>query len=219
MWEIIIYYIITGIASYLIGAIPFSYLLGKLLAGMDIRKMGSGNPGATNLYRNAGPKLGIPALILDVAKGVIPVLVFPLVFGEHHLMYIAGACAVAGHMYTIFLGFKGGKGVATALGVMVAISWIMTVIALGVFVLTVAISRYISLGSVTGAVSIIVVSILLPIFHIGGFDWVLPVFCGIFGTLIILAHRTNIRRLFNGEENKFTFKKNTTTEGGASDGT
>lgn len=219
MWETILYYVITAVASYLFGALPFSYLLGKIFAGIDIRTMGSGNPGATNLYRNAGPKFGIPALILDVAKGVIPVVVFPLIFGEHHLIYIAGACAVTGHMYTIFLGFKGGKGVATSLGVMLAISWQITLIALGVFVLAIIIFRYISLGSVLGAVSIIVVSILFPVFGIGGYDWVLPVFCGIFGLLIIFAHRTNIKRIIKGEENKFTLRKKTTSEGGASNGT
>jgi glycerol-3-phosphate acyltransferase PlsY len=122
-------------------------------------------------------------------------------------------------MYTIFLGFKGGKGVATSLGVMLAISWQITLIALGVFVLTVIIFRYISLGSVLGAVSIIVISILFPLFKIGGYDWVLPVFCGIFGLLIIFAHRANIKRIFSGEENKFMLRKKTTSEGGASNGT
>ncbi|MCP4230859.1 MAG: glycerol-3-phosphate 1-O-acyltransferase PlsY [bacterium] len=214
MWEIIIYYAITAVASYLLGAVPFSFLIGKIFAGIDICDMGSGNPGATNLYRNAGPAYGLPALVLDIAKGLVPAILLPLNFGEHHLVYVAGACAVAGHMYTVFLGFKGGKGVATALGVMVVISWEITFIALGVFVLTVIIFRYVSLGSVLAAVSIIVVSIIFPVFGIGGYDWVLSLFCGVFGLLVIFAHRKNIKRLLRGEEGKFSPGKKGKTEGG-----
>lgn len=209
MGQIILHYGITVLGSYLIGAIPFSYILGRVFAGIDIRKMGSGNPGATNLYRHAGPILGVPALLLDAAKGVVPVVLFSHLFGEPYLAYIAAACAVIGHMYTVFLGFKGGKGVATAAGVMIAVSWQLVLVALAVFVVTVAIFRYISLGSIMAATSIIVGSILFVIFGFGGYDWIFPVFCGIFGVLIITAHRKNIKRIITGEESKFSFKKKT----------
>jgi glycerol-3-phosphate acyltransferase PlsY len=204
--NVIIAYAVTVLGAYFLGAIPFSFILGRLFGGVDLRQVGSGNPGATNLYRSCGPVLGIIGLSLDVAKGAIPVLVFPLIFSPAYIVYAAGAAAVIGHMYTIFLGFKGGKGVATAAGVMLAISWQISLIALGIFLLVVIIFRFISLGSISAAVSIIISSILLPLFRVGGYDWALSIFCGVFGVLIIIAHRKNIKRLLKGEENKFSLK-------------
>ena len=191
-------FILIMIAIYLIAAIPTGVVLARLMGGEDVRQKGSGNIGATNVYRVAGKLAGVLTLIGDTLKGFLPLLAFktwleptPTQLG------IASAVAILGHCYPIYLKFKGGKGVATALGIFLVLSPKVVFFALIVFILTVAITRYISLGSVLAALSAPLLILLLnhpqPIFLATLF----------IAALVIWRHNSNIRRLLDGTENRF----------------
>jgi glycerol-3-phosphate acyltransferase PlsY len=201
-------YIVTALAAYLLGSIPTGYLVAKA-KGIDIRNVGSGNIGATNVFRILGKGAGIFVLLADAAKGffavflaskVLPQLGISSAVLEKHLI-VAGVAAILGHNYTCFLKFKGGKGIATTAGVLIALTPCAFLIVLAVFILVVAVSRYISLASITAA-------FCLP-FAV----WVLkgsPTMIGIMaalGGLAIYKHKANIGRLLNGTENRFGKKK------------
>jgi glycerol-3-phosphate acyltransferase PlsY len=193
----------VAIGAFLAGGIPFSWLLGKV-AGFDLRREGSGNPGATNLYRTAGPAWGITGLLLDVAKGFLPVLAARWLFPEvEAAAIVAAAAAIAGHIWTPYLGFRGGKGVATATGAFLAINPLVLLIAVGAFAIVVAATRYVSLGSMIGAVVAFVVSFWLPLLEGRPVDPYFVAFCGVCAASIIVAHRKNIGRLISGTEGKF----------------
>jgi glycerol-3-phosphate acyltransferase PlsY len=210
------------ILSYLAGSIPSSIILSKAVKGIDIRDHGSGNAGGTNVMRILGWKYGVLVILLDALKGAFAVVVVarlfygPLPFENVSpfddftlVQIIAGVAAVIGHVWTVFAGFKGGKGIATALGMLIMIITIDMLIAVGVFLLVVSISRYVSLGSVLAALSIPLTLILREnVFHvdINGYNTLLPfvIFLSIF---IIYTHRKNVVRLFNGTETKLSFKK------------
>jgi len=188
-------------ASYLLGAIPTSFIVGRALAGIDLREHGSRNLGATNVYRVLGWKYAIPVGLFDVAKGAIPVLVFARqVVGIPVFPVLCGVMAVIGHVYSIFVGFKGGKGVATAGGVVIALAPLTLLVVLPVWVVTVWATGYVSLGSIAAAA-------LFPVA-----DWVLhparrgpatlALDLGLAG-FIIWKHRANIQRLRAGQENRF----------------
>jgi len=147
-------------AGYLCGALPFGLWLGRALRGVDVRTLGSGNLGATNVYRSLGPGIGIATLVLDMAKGALPAWLIPgSVWGGHFpggtewCRIAVGLAAIAGHMWTVFAGFRGGKGVATTAGVLLASSPIAFAVFAAVFVAAVAVTRYISVGSMLGAVA------------------------------------------------------------------
>lgn len=206
--------IIPGIAiSYLIGSIPTAYLFGRLLKGVDIRKFGSGNVGATNAFRVLGPIPAIVVLILDILKGYIAVvflggfILSAAVENQEIAHIILGAAAIAGHNWTIFLKFKGGKGIATSLGVLVglAVKLAGLKIILGLVVLTwlvvFILSRIVSLSSVLAAISFPLYVVLFKQTK------VLISTSIIFSLLIILRHRSNIRRFLQGREPKLSFKK------------
>ena len=186
------------IAIYLIAAIPTGVVIARLMGGEDVRQKGSGNIGATNVYRVAGKLAGVLTLVGDTLKGFLPLLAFktwleptPTQLG------IASAIAILGHCYPVYLKFKGGKGVATALGIFLVISPKAVFFALIVFILTVAITRYISLGSVLAALSAPLVILLL--------NHQQPVFLAtlFIAALVIWRHNSNIRRLLDGTENRF----------------
>lgn len=185
-------------ASYLIGAIPTGVILTRIAGGEDIRKAGSGNIGATNVYRVAGRKLGVITLIGDCLKGVIPVLVaqqgFDLAEGPLALVALA---AFVGHCYPVYLGFKGGKGVATALGIFLVLSPLTILCAIVVFALVLWKWRFISLASISAAA-------VTP-FSLLYFSKSFPLFAATFviAALVIWRHKTNIERLLGGNENKF----------------
>jgi len=184
------------IGAYLLGSIPTGLLLGRLY-GIDVRKEGSGNIGATNLYRTVGRKVGVITLIGDCLKGMLPVLLaWKLGMGEPVQAWI-GLAAFCGHVFSIFLLFKGGKGVATALGVYLALAPLAVLGALAVFVILVAIWRYISLGSVVAAATMPVIIIFRP--H----STELLVATALISTIVIIKHHTNIKRLLDGSENRF----------------
>ena len=184
------------IAAYLLGSIPTGLLLGRAL-GVDIRAAGSGNIGATNVYRTMGRKLGIITLLCDCLKGLIPVLAakylgFPLPW-----VAAVGLAAFLGHVYTIFLRFKGGKGVATALGVFIGVSPVSVLAALAIFSFVLWQWRYVSLASIAAAVAIPVVVALVE--QKAYFTYMAVVIA----TIVIHKHRENIRRLKAGTENRF----------------
>ncbi len=183
-------------AAYLLGSIPTGLLLGRL-CGVDVRKEGSGNIGATNLYRTVGRSVGVVTLIGDCLKGVIPVLA-----ARHYLVpaeYAAwvGLAAFCGHVFSVFLKFRGGKGVATALGVFLVLSPVAVAFALAVFIGLMLVWRYVSLGSITAAA----VMPLAVTFLGGGRDIVWATL--IISAIVIAKHHGNIKRLLAGTENRF----------------
>jgi len=199
--------IISLILAYLIGSIPFGYLIVKLTSGADIRDVGSGGTGATNVSRKAGKAAGVATLALDVLKGATAVLVARLLNGESGTSWIvaaAAALAVVGHCFPVWLKFKAGKGVATGLGVFLAITPWAALAALAVFIVVVWRTRYVSLGSIIAAVFL---PLWLSLTHvwiesISDFAPTMAALCAV-SSVIILKHSENIKRLMAGEENKF----------------
>ncbi len=182
--------------AYLLGSIPTGLLLAKA-AGVDIRTTGSGNIGATNVYRSLGRNIGVLTLVGDSLKGLIPVLVARQLGMGDSLIAAIGCAAFLGHVYTIFLRFKGGKGVATALGVFLGVSPLSIGIALIIFIAVVAAFRYISLGSITAAAAMpFTVTLLDPRPPIIAMTTLIAL-------LVIWKHRENIRRLREGTESRF----------------
>ena len=190
--------IITLIASYLIGAIPSGVVLTKLTGAGDVRKSGSGNIGATNVYRTAGRKLGILTLVGDIIKGVLPVIYATMIAGMSPEQTAMIACATfLGHLYPVYLGFKGGKGVATALGIYLVLSPLSVLYAGILFVLLVWIWRYVSLGSILAA------ALVPPLVYFIEQSIPLLIASLFISLMVIWRHRENIGRLLAGEENKF----------------
>ncbi len=188
------------VASYLLGAIPTSYLAGRLVRGIDLREHGSRNLGATNLYRVLGWRFAIPVGLLDAAKGLIPVLVFaPRVSDSEVFALVCGLTAVVGHVFSIFVGFKGGKGVATAAGVMLGLTPVALGVAAAVWAALVFLTGYVSVGSIAAAAVFPVAVWLLEPPTRPAILWLdIAV-----AAAIIWLHRGNIQRLLNGTENRF----------------
>ena len=216
--------VLAILLSYLLGSISSSILISKRLSGKDIRESGSGNAGATNMLRVHGKKAGIATLVCDAMKGVIAVMIGlaadrvilaqnpeifdwiekNILFGN--LRYITGVFAVIGHDFPIFFGFKGGKGVATSLGVMLALNWKIGLIVAITSVVIMACSRYVSLGSIIGGI-LYPVSVLTFMVAEGDFNIVYFVCAVILGVIDISKHHANIKRLIKGTENKLFSKK------------
>jgi glycerol-3-phosphate acyltransferase PlsY len=187
------------IASYLLGAIPTSYLTVRLLKGQDLRTLGSGNLGATNLYRVLGWKYAVPVGIFDLLKGAVPVLFFaPLAGGGDRTAILLGMAAVVGHVFSVFAGFKGGKGVATGAGVVLGLAPWAFIAALVTWIILVKASGYVSLGSL-GAALMLPPAVYLLHPERRPMIWL---FAGLAGAIVIF-HRANIRRLLAGTENRF----------------
>jgi glycerol-3-phosphate acyltransferase PlsY len=188
------------IASYLLGAVPTSYLAARLFRGIDLREHGSRNLGATNLYRVLGWRYAVPVGLLDAAKGLVPVLVFaPRVSSSELFALICGLVAVVGHVFSVFVGFKGGKGVATAAGVMLGLTPAALGVAVLVWVALVYLTGYVSVGSiVAAAIFPLAVYLLEPP------DRPVMLWLDIaVAAAIVWFHRGNIQRLFKGTENRF----------------
>lgn len=203
MWTIL-----TIILSYLTGSIPTSIIAGKITRGIDIRDHGSKNPGATNTFRVLGKKIGITVGLIDIFKGFFCVAVIAAALPvddavSHELRAVlAGMSAIAGHVWTVFAGFRGGKGVGTAFGVFIALAPVPSMIALVTWITLTFSTGYVSVGSIAAAVALPVSVIALGI---AGDDF--PVLTAgisvIVGLLVVIRHRTNIGRLMRGEENRF----------------
>lgn len=201
-------------ACYLLGAIPFGFIAARLV-GLDITRQGSGSTGATNVLRVIGPVYAVPVLLLDVGKGALAAYL-GLRFLDLGTLgaLIAGAAAISGHNWSVFLRFKGGKGVAASLGVVIVAFPVASAVALGSFVLIVAISRYVSLGSIFGAWTAVAFA------FVQGYDWLYRIIILVLVSLITYQHRSNIGRLLQGKENKISFgaKPNRAKDGGAAGG-
>ena len=186
-------YLIVGIASYLMGSIPFGLILTKIFLDKDIREIGSGNIGATNALRTGNKLIGYSTLVLDILKAVIPVLYIKFYFPE--LIYIAALSTFLGHVFPVWLKFKGGKGVATYVGILFALNLYFGLIFLITWLITFGLSKFSSLSSLIGSISIPIYLLI-----ISQFDQV--VFFTIMFVLIFFTHRENIKRLKNKEETK-----------------
>lgn len=204
--------------SYLVGSIPTSIIVGKLVKGIDIRNYGSGNPGGTNVIRVVGLGWGIFVILFDAFKGFFATyFIAKWFYGDASILnlttlqIIAGCSAVIGHIWTIFAGFKGGKGVSTSAGMLLGIAPVDLLISLLFFVIIVALTRYVSLGSIISAILfpfiIIFTEKILKLEHSDFFT--LLIFGSLIAVLIVYRHRSNIKRLIAGNENKLIFGKKT----------
>jgi glycerol-3-phosphate acyltransferase PlsY len=195
-------------AAYFVGGIPFGFIIGKM-RGVDVRTVGSKNIGATNVFRTVGKKWGLLAFLCDFLKGLLPTLAVKH-FGDSSewLPVATGIACVVGHMLTPYMKFKGGKGVATAFGALIALMPATVGIAFAIFALTFACSNYISLGSCAAATSLAVMVWIPFLDHAGYRDLPLCVLMTLIAAFIVWKHRSNIGRLVRGEENKiYLFKK------------
>jgi glycerol-3-phosphate acyltransferase PlsY len=201
--------ILISIISYLLGSIPFGIIVSKLWRGIDIREHGSKNPGATNVYRVIGPIPALIVLVLDIGKGLVTTLLLSRIsigqpiLNPVSLMILAGLSVILGHTFPVFASFKGGKGVATGLGVLISLAPFETILALLVFLIIVGITRYVSLGSLSSATFILLALIFEKYYLHKPISSVLLVMVLILAIFIFYTHRSNIKRLLNGTENKF----------------
>ena len=207
---VVIYFVLIILAAYLIGAIPSAVWIGKMLYGIDVRQHGSGNAGATNVIRVLGYKAGIPVLLIDVIKGWLAVqlplwLSYPGLW-QDTIIYLrigAAVAAVVGHVFPVYVGFKGGKGVGTIAGAGISLFPLAILIVLFVFIIVLAVTHFVSLSSIIASLAFpVVVFFITGVRHPGlvGLSVLVAVF-------IPATHRKNIRRLLKGDENKFDFKR------------
>ena len=201
------------IMAYLLGSIPTSYLIGRIFFQTDIRQSGSGNTGATNALRTFGTKTGIIVLIIDMLKGVAAILLTALIlkfepdmFKVQLFVSLSGLFVIVGHVYSMFLHFKGGKGVATAGGVFLAILPIQLLFCLVLFVVIVAVTKYVSLGSMLAATAFLLTEVFSQ-FIVDFPNVPQLVLVILIVSLILIRHKSNLQRLMNGNENKLSFKK------------
>ena len=202
------YEVLIVICAYLLGSIPSAVWIGRMTKGIDVREHGSKNAGATNTMRVLGVKTGIPVLLIDVFKGfaAVKLALFSPVFeagtnGFVNFQLVLGAAAVIGHVFPVFAGFRGGKGVATIVGILLALHWQATLVAIILFFITLFISKYVSLGSLVMGLSFPVSVILI----FGTESISLKIFSIAVCIMLFITHRKNISRLVNGNENRATF--------------
>jgi acyl phosphate:glycerol-3-phosphate acyltransferase len=188
----------AALCGYLLGSIPFGLLLSRLAGHGDIRRIGSGNIGATNVLRTGSKGLAALTLLLDVGKGAVAVLIAQT--WSLPAALVAGLCVILGHMFPVWLGFRGGKGVATALGVLLALAWPVGLAAAAIWLAVACVSRYSSLAALIAAVAAAAVAPFLT-------DPATALLVAIIAFLIILRHHANIRRLIAGTENRISLRK------------
>lgn len=206
-------YIIIAIIAYAIGSINFSVLISKKMAGFDVREKGSGNAGTTNMLRSVGKKAAVITLLCDILKGVVAILIAVIAgnivknVDRAALIQIAGILVVVGHTFPIFFEFKGGKGVATSLGVLMMINWKIGLICLVFAIAIMAFSRMVSMGSIGAAILFPVLTLFIStnfIVEASGIKYF--IFSVILAAIVIFNHRENIKRIASGTENKLSFK-------------
>lgn len=211
----IVLYIVITILAYLLGSISFSVIISKKMAGFDVREKGSGNAGSTNVLRTVGKKAAILTLICDILKGVVAVgiaAIATLIWKEANgplLIQLAAGAVVLGHTFPIFFGFKGGKGVATALGVLLICNWQIGLICLVFALVIMAVTRIVSLGSIMAAILYPVLTLFIHEHYIiaGEGNYSYLIFSILLAILVVYNHRTNLKRILEGKENKLSFKK------------
>ncbi len=208
-----VYYVIVTIVAYLLGSISFSVIFSKKFAGFDVREKGSGNAGSTNVLRTAGKKIAVITLLCDVLKGVFAILIaygLGFVVGEDVdkaiLVQLAGIAVIVGHTFPVFFGFRGGKGIATALGVLLMTNWNIGLICLVFALVLMALTRMVSLGSITAAILFPVLITFMPhnAYLVDGNYIIYSILLAVF---VIYNHRENVKRLMSGTENRLSFKK------------
>ena len=207
-------YIIVAILAYAIGSINFSVLISRKMAGFDVREKGSGNAGTTNVLRSVGVKAAIITLVCDILKGIVAVLMAFLIgkmtqtADRALLIQLAGILVIVGHTFPIFFEFKGGKGIATALGVLLITNWKIGLICLVFALVLIIITRMVSVGSMSSAILFPVLTLFMGESFIvaqGAFKYF--IYSIILAVFVIFNHRENIKRIMNGTENKISFKK------------
>lgn len=204
-------YILIGIISYCIGSISFSVIFSKKMAGFDVREKGSGNAGSTNVLRTVGKKAAALTLICDILKGIIAVLVayaFSKIVEDANgalMVQIAGIAVVIGHTFPIFFKFKGGKGIATSLGIIILINYQIGLICLIFALLVMFLTKTVSIGSIMAAILFPVLTLVIHENYLLGDNYI--VFGIILALIVIFNHRSNIKRIMNGEENKLGKKE------------
>lgn len=196
--------------AYLLGSLPFSVWVGKVFYKKDVREFGSGNAGATNTWRVLGWKAGLPVLLLDIAKGFaatfLPTLFPSLTVDPEWLLWLrilCGSFAALGHIYPLFAGFRGGKAVATLLGVILGLMPLAALGSLAVFILALGLSRMVSLGSLLAAISLPLMGLVLP----PSLQLPLLIFSGMITLLVLITHKKNIQRIIKGEESRVRIRK------------
>ncbi len=211
------WYIIMAIIAYLIGSINFSIIISKKMAGFDVREKGSGNAGTTNMLRSVGKKAAAITLVCDILKGVVSIVIAIIIgnisknLDKELLLQIAGIAVVLGHTFPIFFGFKGGKGVATSLGVLLMSNWQIGLICLVFALVLMALTRMVSLGSCAAAVLFPVLTLFInqhyTVLTEGKNGNVYFVYSVILAIIVLYNHRENIKRILSGTENKLSFSK------------
>lgn len=202
--------IIMAIIAYLIGSVNFSVILSKRIAGFDVREKGSGNAGTTNMLRSVGKKAAAITLICDVLKGVISIgiaILLGRILEESNgalLVQIAGVAVILGHTFPIFFKFKGGKGVATSLGVLIMSNWQIGLICLVFALILIVLTQMVSVGSIAAAILYPVLTLFIPQNYIVPGNYL--IYSIILAVIIVFNHRENVKRLLNGTENKISFK-------------
>ena len=206
-------YIIVGIVAYLIGSISFSVILSKKMAGFDVSEKGSGNAGATNMLRSVGKKAAVLTLVCDTLKGVVAII-FAIIVGaiaknsdKALLVQIAGILVVIGHTFPIFFEFKGGKGVATSLGVLLMTNWKIALICLVFALVLMALTKIVSMGSVGAAILFPVLVLFIHTNYTISEGSSYLIYSIILAVIVAFNHRNNIKRILNGTENKLSLKK------------
>ena len=210
-------YIIMALIAYVIGSINFSIIISKKMAGFDVREKGSGNAGTTNMLRSVGKKAAAITLVCDILKGVVSIVIAIIIgnisknLDKELLLQIAGIAVVLGHTFPIFFGFKGGKGVATSLGVLLMSNWQIGLICLVFALVLMALTRMVSLGSCAAAVLFPVLTLFInqhyTVLTDGKNGNVYFIYSVILAIIVLYNHRENIKRILNGTENKLSFSK------------
>ena len=202
--------VVMAIIAYLVGSINFSVILSKKMAGFDVREKGSGNAGTTNMLRSVGKKAAAITLVCDILKGVVAILIAMLigrmVEGSNGalLVQIAGVAVILGHTFPVFFKFKGGKGVATSLGVLIMSNWQIGLICLVFALILIVLTQMVSVGSIAAAILYPVLTLFIPQNYIVPGNYL--IYSIILAVLIVFNHRENVKRLLNGTENRISFK-------------
>ena len=210
-------YIIMAIIAYCIGSVNFSVIISKKMAGFDVREKGSGNAGSTNMLRSVGKKAAAITLVCDILKGVVAIVIAMILgnivpdMNKELLVQIAGIAVVLGHTFPVFFGFKGGKGVATSLGILLMTNWQIGLICLVFALVLMILTRMVSLGSCAAAILYPVLTLFIndnyTVLTEGKSGNVYFVYSVILAIIVLYNHRSNIKRILNGTENKLSFKK------------
>ena len=202
-------YIAVAVIAYLIGSVNFSVIISKKMAGFDLREKGSKNAGTTNMLRTVGKRAAAITLVCDILKGVIAVILAKVLasnINEAVATQIAAICVVIGHTFPIFFEFKGGKGVATSIGILLVMNWQIGLICLSYGIVIIALTRMVSLGSISAAILFPILTIFIKDHYIAeGANFI--IFGVLIAAIILFNHRANIKRLNNGTENRINFSK------------